>query len=135
MSTASRQLRLVVVTPETTLLDEPVDGLRFALYDGQIGILPSRAPMVGRLGYGELKISAGQGSKSYFLDGGFVQVKGEVVSILTNRAVPVASLDAAKADQELQSVLSRKPKSDVEFAAKDRDQLRARRMLALARKK
>jgi F-type H+-transporting ATPase subunit epsilon len=135
MSTAARQLRLVVVTPETTLLDEPVDGLRFPLYDGQIGILPARAPLVGRLGFGELKISSRQGEKSYFLDGGFVQVKGNTVSLLTNRAIPVAALDAAKADQELQSVLARKPKSDGEFSAKERDQLRARRMLALARQK
>lgn len=135
MSTATRQLRLVVVTPETTLLDEPVNGLRFPLYDGQIGVLPGRAPMVGRLGYGELKISSGHGSKSYFVDGGFVQVKGGVVSILTNRALTIASLDAGKAEQELQAVLSRKPKNATEFTAKERDQLRARRMLSLARQK
>lgn len=135
MSTASRQLRLVVVTPETTLLDEPVNGLRFPLYDGQIGVLPGRAPMVGRLGYGELKIAGNQGEKSYFVDGGFVQVKGGVVSILTNRAIPAASLDAGKAEQELQSVIARKPKSTAEFSAKERDQLRARRMLALARQR
>ncbi len=38
------QLRLVVVTPEKPLLDESVTALRFPLYDGQIGVLPGRAP-------------------------------------------------------------------------------------------
>ena len=51
----NQQLRIVLVTPESTLLDEPVEALRFPLYDGQIGILPGRAPLVGRLGYGELQ--------------------------------------------------------------------------------
>lgn len=46
------KLRLIVVTPERTLLDEPVASLRFPLYDGDIGILPGRIPLIGRLGTG-----------------------------------------------------------------------------------
>ena len=37
---ADKTLQLVLVTPETTLLDEPVQALRFPLFDGQAGILP-----------------------------------------------------------------------------------------------
>jgi|SRR6516225_6472957 len=130
---AHKPLRLVLVTPETTLLDEPVESLRFPLYDGQIGILPGRAPLVGRLGYGELKIRTASGTQSYFIDGGFVQVKHEVVSLLTDRAQPAKSLDARAADNELQIALQRRPHSDAEFAEKDKDLIRARRKLALAR--
>lgn len=129
-----KNLRLVLVTPETTLLDERVESLRFPLYDGQIGVLPGRAPLVGRLGYGELLITAGAGKRSFFIDGGFVQVKGEVVSILTNRAVVSSSLDARQAEDELQVARQRVPKTDADFVAKDADLLRARRKLALARK-
>src|SRR5947209_18270410 len=82
-----KELRVLLVTPETTLLDEPVTALRFPLYDGQIGILPGRAPLVGRLGYGELKLTQPDGREaSFYIDGGFVQVKRGAVSILTNRA-------------------------------------------------
>src|SRR5579863_649223 len=91
-------LRIVLVTPETTLVDEPVDSLRFPLYDGQIGILPGRAPLVGRLGYGELQITTTGTKKSYFIDGGFVQVKKGVVSVLTNRAQVADSLDPKQAE-------------------------------------
>ena len=55
---AGDNLRLIVVTPERTLLDEPVAALRFPLYDGDIGILPGRLPLIGRLGAGELRITA-----------------------------------------------------------------------------
>jgi len=65
----ARHLQLVLVTPERVLLDEPVLSLRLPLYDGQLGILPGRAPVIGRLGYGELKISTEAGEKSYFIDG------------------------------------------------------------------
>ncbi len=129
---AVKELQLVLVTPESTLLDEPVSALRFPLYDGQIGVLPGRAPMVGRLGYGELKITAAGGQRSYFVDGGFVQVKGSVVSILTNRSMTADEIDPAGAEEQLTTASARVPTTDAEFAAKERDQQRARRMLAMA---
>lgn len=124
-------LQLVLVTPETTLLDEPVQSLRFPLYDGQIGILPGRAPLVGRLGYGELRIRTAAGESSFYLDGGFVQVKGSVVSLLTHKAVPAKDVKADEAKTLLDEAIKRPALTDAEFAARDRDMLRARRMLAI----
>ncbi len=131
---ADKTLQLVLVTPETTLLDEPVAALRFPLYDGQAGILPGRAPVVGRLGYGELRITGSDGKiRSFYVDGGFVQVKGSVVSLLTNRAIPVDQIDTAEAEALLEKTRALIAKGDTEIAAKERDQERARRMLSVAR--
>lgn len=132
---AHKQLRLVLVTPEKTLLDEPVNGLRFPLFDGQIGVLPGRAPLVGRLGAGELMIERESENGSYFVDGGFVQIKGQVVTLLTNRAIPTPQLSAANAETALSEAIALKPSSDLEFASKEKAVLRARRMLSLARGK
>jgi len=131
MSTGDK-LRLVIVTPERTLLDEPVSALRFPLYDGDIGILPGRLPLIGRLGCGELKMTASSGQRSFFLDGGLVQVLGSTVSLLTHRAVPVESLVAADAEKQLAAVESRVARTDDEVKVKLADQQRARRMLSLA---
>jgi len=131
---SDNQLHLVVVTPETTVLSQDVSSLRFALFDGQIGILPGRAPLVGRMGYGELKITDAEGSRSFFVDGGFVQVNGRVVSILTNQAIPVDKIDTADVEQRLADVSKRIPTSDEEFAAKDRDLQRLREMRAIGRR-
>ena len=131
---AARTLQLVLVTPEKTLLDEPALALRFPLYDGQIGILPGRAPVVGRLGYGELKINRVDGSEtSYYIDGGFVQVKGGVVSILTNRSMPASEIKVTEAEELLQQAVSRVATNELEAAARTRDQARARSLLAMAR--
>lgn len=131
---SQKQLRLVLVTPEKTLMDEPVASLRFPLYDGQIGILPGRAPLVGRLGAGELLIERDSDSLTYFIDGGFVQIKGEVVTLLTNRAIPAAQVTAQSAEAALTAAIALKPASELEFAAKDKAIQRARQMVALAKK-
>jgi F-type H+-transporting ATPase subunit epsilon len=126
-------LRLVLVTPETTLVDEPVSALRFPLYDGQIGVLPGRAPLIGRLGYGELKVTQVDGSNlSYFIDGGFVQVKENIVSLLTDRALPRDEIDRAAAEEKLREAVARVAHSNAEASARFRDQERARQMLAMA---
>jgi F-type H+-transporting ATPase subunit epsilon len=130
---AAGQLQLVLVTPEKTLLDEPVRALRLPLYDGSIGILPGRAPMIGRLGYGELKITTASGEQSYYIDGGFIQVKENVVSVLTNRAIPRENINPAEAEALMKSVSERVPTTEQAFEAKARDQERARRMLQMAR--
>jgi F-type H+-transporting ATPase subunit epsilon len=131
---AATELRLVLVTPETTLVDEPVRALQFPLFDGQMGVLPGRAPLVGRLGVGELKIDliAG-GTKRYFLDGGFVQVKGSVVSLLTHRAIPVDQIDATKAKADLAEAMQQVPTGDVAIDEKLKRVERTRRMIALKR--
>ena len=131
----AHELRLVLVTPEKTLLDEPVQALRFPLFDGQIGILPGRAPLVGRLGIGELRVTeAGGNERSYYIDGGFAQVKGPVVTLLTNRAVPSETLTRAEGEALLQKASVVRPKSDVESAAKSRDLERGRKIIAIAAK-
>ena len=131
MSTVDK-LRLVIVTPERTLLDEPVSALRFPLYDGDIGILPGRLPLIGRLGTGELKLTSSSGERRYFIDGGFAQVQGSVISLLTHRAIPVEELSVAEAEKQLAAAQSRTARTDDEVKAKLDDQQRARRMLSLA---
>lgn len=133
----NKQLRLVVVTPEKTLIDQLVHDLRFPLYDGQMGVFPGRAPLVGRLGYGELRYAEATNANhhhSYFIDGGFVQITGETVTILTNRAVPVEKLNRAQAEEQFRLATSRATHSEVELNLKERDVQRARQMLAMARK-
>lgn len=126
------KLRLIVVTPERTLLDEPVAALRFPLYDGDIGILPGRLPLIGRLGVGELRVTTSTGDQSFFVDGGFVQVVGGTVTLLTNRAIPTADLSSAEAEKLLAAASAKVAKTDEEVAAKEAAQQRARKMLSLA---
>ena len=128
------QLNCIVVTPEETALDEQTDFVALPLYDGEIGIGPGHSPLIGRLGFGEMRIRNGGTVKRYYIDGGFVQVNGDVVSILTNRAVPAESLDVGDATEQL-DVANKQPANSAELAdTRDRALLQARAQLRVAKR-
>lgn len=126
------KLRLIVVTPEATVLEELVDFVALPLFDGEIGIAPGRSPLIGRLGYGELRLVAGGQTRRFYLDAGFVQVANNEVSVLTNRAVPAAAIDAAVAQEHLNQARGRKANSDESLAVRDRLEAQARGQLRVA---
>ena len=86
-------IQVSIVTPEMTTFDETADGVVVPLIDGEKGILPGHAPMIGRLGPGELRIKASSGEQRFYVDGGFVQVAPDSVSVLTGKSIPVAEID------------------------------------------
>ena len=98
-----RTLQCVVVTPERALLDETVDFVALPMYDGELGVLPGRAALIGRLGPGELRIRHGDQTRRFFVDGGFAQVRGDVVTVLTPRAMKAEEIDAAAATASLEA--------------------------------
>ncbi len=126
------QLTLIVVTPETTVLDEQVDFVALPLYDGEIGIAPGRSPLIGRLGYGELRLKTAGQTRRYYIDGGFVQVANNTVSLLTNRAVPASEIDRAVAQENLNQARARQANNDELLAIRDRLEKQARAQLRLA---
>ena len=128
---AANTLELTVVTPETTLLSEQALSVQFPLEDGQIGIFPNRAPLVGKLGIGELLVTTATEKRSYFIDGGFAQVKGNTVTLLTNEALRLGGLDATKIEAAFQEALHRKAITPAEQAARQHDMDRNRKLLAL----
>ena len=103
-------------------------------YDGEIGILHGHTPLIARLGYGELRTRTGDSVQRYFVDGGFAQVRDDVVTVLTHRAIPAAQIDpAAAAAKELERVESQRAITDHEFADQQRAVARARGMIRVAR--
>jgi F-type H+-transporting ATPase subunit epsilon len=127
-------VRCIVVTPETTVVDTPADFVALPLYDGEAGIAPGRAPLIGRLGYGELRIRVGKAQENYYVDGGFVQVADNVVSLLTNRAIPANAIDAASAAEQLRTALASRAAGHEEMAIRDRLVAQARGQLRVARR-
>jgi F-type H+-transporting ATPase subunit epsilon len=130
---SGRTLQCVVVTPERAVLDEPVDFVSLPMYDGELGVLPGRAPLIGRLGAGELRLRRGAGERRFFVDGGFAQVRANVVTVLTPRAVRAEDIDAAAASQALANALAR-GRTPAEQDARLKDQQRARAQLRIAEK-
>ena len=124
-------VRCVLVTPEKAVLDAVCDLVVLQMYDGELGVLRGRAPLIGRLGAGELRIVRGEQTRRFFVDGGFAQVRANVVTVLTPRAVPAERLDPAAAGQELAAALA-PGRTPEEQEAHLKAQQRARAQLRLA---
>ena len=86
-----KRLQCVVVTPEKTLFDELVDFVALPLYDGELGdpAGPHAADRPARLR--RAADPEGRVAQRYFVDGGFAQVRDDVVTVLTHRAIPAAA--------------------------------------------
>jgi len=100
---ADRNLKCVVVTPEKAVLDEVADFVVVPMFDGELGVALDRLPLIGRLGFGELRITQGNQTKHFYVDGGFVQVRANVVTVLTSKAMDVKDLKIEQAQAVLQS--------------------------------
>jgi F-type H+-transporting ATPase subunit epsilon len=71
------------------------------MYDGELGVLRGRSPLIGRLGCGELRIRKGKEVQRFFVDGGFAQIKDNVVTVLTPRALKPKEINADEARRAL----------------------------------
>jgi len=113
-------MQCIVVTPETTVVDEPVEFVALPLYDGEIGIAPGHSPLIGRMGFGELRLRGPMGAKWFYVEGGFVQVHGDVVSVLSPRVIPADQVDVAAARKALHEAVGRTAHSPELVAARER---------------
>jgi F-type H+-transporting ATPase subunit epsilon len=125
-----------VVTPEEQVLDETVTQAILPAHDGQLGILTGRAPILVKLGAGPLRVDVKGGqSRTFFVDGGIAQMKGDKLTVLTDEATPAAEIDLESAKAELAEATARVTTDDK--TRKDRDRAirraRAKQQLAASR--
>ncbi len=132
VSTTSKPLHCVVVTPEKAVLDEVCEFIAVPMYDGELGVLPGRLPLIGRLGYGELRTKKGGIIHRYFIDGGFVQIKSNIVTVLTSKAVRAEDISIPAAEATLHA--AQKPTTtEAAQEAQLKTQERARAQIRVAK--
>jgi F-type H+-transporting ATPase subunit epsilon len=119
----------MVVTPEKAFLDEKAEYVGLPMYDGDLGVLPGRAPLIGRLSCGELRLRKEGRTRRYFVDGGFAEVKANVVTVLTSKVLEPKDIDVNAAKRTLveTTALARTPEEQethLRAAERARAQLR-----------
>lgn len=141
-SLRSQGIRCVIVTPESTVLDTTARGVILPLDDGLRGVARGHAPFIGRLGAGEVRLASSEAvqgngehdSQSVFIEGGFVEVAHDQVTVITQRAVPVEKLDPEAARSRLERVRSEKAVGEEAIVAKERELATARAAMKASRR-
>jgi len=132
------------VTPAEKLVDDELTYASIPAWDGLFGVLPNRAPILARLGMGELTLrfaveAAGKGGERQFLvDGGFVKMADNTLTILAERAVRAEQITLTDAEAELAEIEARTvppdaPDAVTKQAAIRRDRARAALKVRMAR--
>jgi F-type H+-transporting ATPase subunit epsilon len=130
-------VRCVIVTPEVTNLDTQARFVTLPLFDGQRGVGRGHAPFIGRLGAGEVRITGEQGGSAdavrrVFVEGGFVEVGHNTVTVITQRAIPAEKIDLTQARGELEKIQSTAATGDEAIATKMQAEATAREVVRIA---
>lgn len=129
-----KQLHCSVITPERAVLEADADFVAVPLHDGELGIKRSRAPIIAKLGVGELRVEKAGGTERFLIDGGFLQVLENEVNVLTTRAVNVDQLSRDAARTALTAAEAMPNITDEEHAARQAALDHARTAMRLATK-
>lgn len=136
----SAGVRCVIVTPETTVLDTHARFVTLPLFDGQRGVGRGHAPFIGRLGAGVVRITGEQGGAAdavrlTFVEGGFVEVSHDAVTVITQRAIPAEKMNIAEAKADLDKLQTSTATGDEAIAAKLKAQETARALVRAAERR
>lgn len=101
-------LQVDIISPEKPVYSGAASSVVAPAHDGQVGILPGHAPMVTRLGIGEVRVTDSAGAARFAIRQGYLQVVGNKVVVLSEDAKAIADLKGVKPEDlaRLQKELS-----------------------------
>ncbi|HEY8647796.1 MAG TPA: F0F1 ATP synthase subunit epsilon [Candidatus Limnocylindria bacterium] len=91
-------LKLEIITPEGSVYEGDVDMVIAPGSEGYLGILPHHAPLLSALGHGELRVKQGGTERSLAVFGGFIDVRPDRVTVLTDAAEQADAIDEQRAE-------------------------------------
>lgn len=79
-------MKVSVISPEKTIYEGEADSIIVPAWDGQLGVMKGHAPMLVLLGEGEMHVKTGGSDQKFKINGGFMQVADDVVTVLSEHA-------------------------------------------------
>lgn len=111
-------LQVELVSPERILYSGEADMVVARTSEGDIAFLTGHAPFIGALGIGAVSIRATDGTEERAaVHGGFVEVSGDRVTILSDVAELAGDIDAARARRALEEAERAQDRDDAELEA------------------
>lgn len=121
-------LKLEIVTPEKKVVDAEVETVTIPTASGEAGILSNHAPLVSELKPGILTYHVKGTDEKLAVSGGFLEISGNKVSVLTDTAETPSEidLDTAKAERDAaEKELAAVATADIDSTAPIRERIEA----------
>ncbi len=133
---ADKTFTCTVLTPERSVLRTEAQFAAIPAYDGEIGVLHDRAPLLCRLGVGIVRLDGTpDGDQRFFVDAGFAEMRDNHLTILTERSARPGDVDVDAERAAESEARQRRAVSLPELEARQRDLARATAKLKLAGKR
>jgi F-type H+-transporting ATPase subunit epsilon len=91
-------LKLEIVTPERKTYSEDVDMVTLPGSEGELGVYPKHVPLLTTLKPGELRVMQNGRETTMAIGEGFVEIKADSVSVLTDMALEAEKIDISAAE-------------------------------------
>ena len=112
--------KLSVVTPEKIVFEQEVRSIVAPGIEGYLGVLTDHAPLITPLKPGKLSVTdANNKVSAYCVSGGFLEVSGNVASVLADSIETVDEIDidrAREAEKRAKERLARRSDPDIDTA-------------------
>ena len=96
-------LRLEIVTPEKIAYSENVEMVTLPGSEGELGVYPKHVPLLTMLKPGALRVVKDGREITLAVGEGFVEIKGDAVSVLTDMALESERIDESAAEKAVAS--------------------------------
>lgn len=103
----ANSFQLRIVTPKAQLLDEEVREVVGPGTQGEFGVLPNHITFLSSIEPGVVQFRSSGGSRKVAVRGGFVEVLGNVMTVLADDAAFGEGIDAGQVRGELQQAEQR----------------------------
>ena len=113
-------MRLQIITPMRTILDEEVESVILYTTEGEMCVLYDHEPTVTLLGYKDLSYTQGGTKKKATALGGFAEITKDKVTVLTDASELADDIDLERAERAKERAEKRLASNDADI-----DHLRA----------
>lgn len=131
------KLKFEIVTAERVVYSDDVDIVVAPGIQGQMGILPSHAPLLTTLQPGELVVRKDGEETAIFVSGGFLEIMQNRVTVLADTAERAEEIDIARAEEakrRAERKLEERP-AEMDLAAAEAALLRSLMRLRVAERR
>jgi F-type H+-transporting ATPase subunit epsilon len=130
-------LRLEIVTPEATAYSEDVEFVTLPGTEGELGVYPKHVPLLTAIKPGELRVLKNGQETLLAVGEGFVEIKADAVSVLTDMALESEQIDttAAEAAVERAKAAMKEDHTSEEVAAIEASMAKALAQLRVKRRR
>ena len=95
-------IRCEIVSQDRLVFEGDADIVTVPGTLGEMGILPSHAPLLSTLEMGVIRVKSGEKEEVFTVTGGFIEVQPDIVTIMADAAENVEEIDIKRAEEAME---------------------------------